>query len=438
MSEFQEFPEGKFFYVHNLKRDDLNGMIARVVQGGVKDIDGNQRVGVNIAGKDYKIKGSNLSAELGRLLSFKPHVSRIDLHQSICPYDPDKRVIFVLHRAETIKLEEKDPSLRIFPIALNKPHIVIHNLIKSCPPVLSPHHGYLGDHKCDLRDMSAFTVDVQHKILYAAKIEDSCGSIGTVETENEAKPWSRALPDILRTYKESVDTETSSPHLIDIYDGMLSAAGREFNLADIERVANYFADGCIPKYYFGVMHVILIQPRVVDLTKCELRPSNIGGVGGLGCFLRLNTPAKAGELVTLYPACMLGKHYDKSLVGDVELNHHIMAQVHNSPEWQMLGATDPDRLIKQAKRYSVTVSPAPGCAMFVSHPPSKMDNFDPAWIGHMVNSTKDGTPVANCTLVGNLFGGFWWGVAALDDIPGGTELIVDYGSGWFETHPDRD
>eukprot|EP00966_Prymnesium_polylepis_P229619 5313076-Prymnesium_polylepis.1 len=268
--------------------------------------------------------------------------------------------------------------------------------------------------------MAIFSASEQREILHAAKIEDSAALLGVSETENEPKPWYRALKDLVNAYKESVDQETEDPNLMILADGVRRGSGQEFSIGRVETVAHYFADGCIPKYYFGFMNLLMIQPSVNDLNKCELRRSDIGGVGGLGCFLHPSMGAKSGELLSLYPCRLVGKYYSVKLEGgNVERNHHTMAQIQDSPEWQQFAATDPMLLIQQAKRYSVTLAPAPGCALMASCPPAKMDDFDPAWIAHMANSTKGGIPSAHCTLVPNLLGGCWWGIAAVIKIAPG-------------------
>lgn len=421
---------GEWLTVHGLvNRPDLNGMLAKVIE----DVDANRRVGVNINGKEFKLKMANLLANTSLLGTFDPHPTRLDLSGAICNYG--MKCAVVVHSGEIIQL---DGVIKTRSIIFNDPHAVVYNLERTFGrSVLPSNEGYLGGMKCDLRDMSKLSAAKRRRIILAANIEDSCGSLGTSETEKEAKPWFLALSELVRSYMKSVNDEETEAYLRILCDMMRKSMGKnEFGKDDVERVANYFADGCIPKYYYGLMRVLMIKPRVNDLLKCELLPSSIGGVGGLGCFLRAGCSAKSGELLTLYPCLMLGKHYSKELEGDVERDHFVMAQMQDSPEWQELAASNVSQLIKQAKRYSVQLSPAPGCALFASHPPAKMNDFDPAWLGHMVNSTKNGNPVANCTLVANLLGGCWWGVAATTDVAAGTELVVDYGSGWFEAHPD--
>jgi hypothetical protein len=134
--------------------------------------------------------------------------------------------------------------------------------------------------------MAILSASEQREILQAAKIEDSSALMGITKTENDPKPWYQALKDLVNAYKESVDQETKDPKLLIAADHMRREAGQEFSLGRVETVAHYFADGCIPKNFYGLMSLLMIQPSVNDLNKCELRRSAVGGVGGLGCFLR--------------------------------------------------------------------------------------------------------------------------------------------------------
>lgn len=417
-----------------VKRSDLNSKVAKVVHIPSTD---SERVGVNILGDDVSVKRSNLDQSLPVLLTFHEDVARLDLSKAICQYIPEHHV-FVPHRHEIVDVS--DTTLRIRRIPWQEDKRVLFNLMgKYGAPVLSTDEGHLGGIKRDLRNMAILSASEQRDILQAAKIEDSSALLGITKTENEPKPWYQALKDLVKAYKESVDQETKGPTLLFVADDMRREAGQEFGIGRVETVAHYFADGCIPKNFYGLMSLLMIQPSVSDLNKCELRRSAVGGVGGLGCFLRPSVRAKSGELLSLYPCRLIGKYYSVKLEGgNVERNHHIMAQVHDSPEWQHFAATDPMMLIEQAKRYSVTLAPAAGCALMASSPPATADGFDPAWIAHMANSTRGGIPPSNCTLVPNLLGGCWWGIAAVTNIAPGDELIVDYGHDWFDQPGHQD
>lgn len=426
---------GDYVMIRGLvKRSDLNSKVAKVVHIPSTD---SERVGVNILGDDVSVKISNLDQSLPVLVTFHEDMARLDLSKAICQYIPDHHV-FVPHRQEVVDVS--DTTLHIRHIPWNEDTRVLFNLMsKYGAPVLSKDEGYLGGIKRDLRDVAIFSASEQREILQASKIEDSSALLGITNTENEPKPWYQALKDLVNTYKKSVDQETKDPNLLLVTDHMRREVGQEFSIGRVETVAHYFADGCIPKYYFGLMSLLMIQPSVNDLNKCELRRSIVGGVGGLGCFLRPSVRAKPGEILSLYPCRLIGKYYSVKLEGgNVQRNHHIMAQVRDSSEWQHFAATDPMMLIEQAKRYSVTLAPAAGCALMASSPPSKVDDFDPAWIAHMANSTRDGIPPSNCTLVPNLLGGFWWGIAAVTNIAPGDELIVDYGHDWFNQPGHQD
>ena len=413
-----------------VKRPDLNGMVAFVIE---KKSDDRGRIGVNILGNEFKMKTENLSHEKPTLVAFMPNRNRLDLANTICKLESNE-VAVVIHSGERIKIGE---GLETYALNWSDTHAVMYNLQSTYgATVLPPDAGYLGGIKRDLRDMSVVPADELEQIMRAAKVEDSCGIMGG-GVDEKPKPWLEALSDLLTGYRQSVDSEEIDPQYSMICDMMRQQSGQQFDATCVERVAQYFADGCIPKYYLGLIHVMMIQPPVNDLNKCELRPSSIGGAGGLGVFLRTGCCAKPGELLTLYPVRMLGKNYSKDLEGDVSLDHYITMQAQDSPEWKHLHSTDPVRLMKQAKLYSVQTSLAPGCALFASHYPTKMKEFDSAWIGHMVNSTRNGHPAANGALVPNLVGGRW-GVAAIANIAAGEEVVVNYGSGWFDAHPDLD
>jgi len=411
------------------RRKDLNGMVALVIDTG-----DDERIGVNVLGNEYKMKKGNLSPEKPKLVTFKPEPSRLDLTECVCKYESGD--VVVVHSGERIK---PGGALKTRAIAWNDAHAVVYNFSAAYGASVIPSDaGYLGGINRDCRDLSKLSAGDVEKIMKAANIEDSCGLMAAGLDKDVPKPWLRALSEFMTGYKEAVDKEAKEPFYEMLCAMMRAKVGKAYDaVKSVQNVAHYFADGRIPKYYLGLMRLVMIQPPVLDLKKCQLRPSPIGGAGGLGVFLRAGCSAKPGELLTLYPFRVIGKHYSKEIEGDAELDHHIMAQFQYAPEtWQRMAVNDQGRLCKMIKMYSVQVNPLPGCAMFASHYPTSMEKFDSSWIGHMVNSTKNGHPVANCTLVGNLVGGFWWGVAALREIVAGEELIVDYGPGWFATHPD--
>jgi hypothetical protein len=103
--------------------------------------------------------------------------------------------------------------------------------------------------------------------------------------------------------------------------------------------------------------------------------------------------------------------------------------------WKELVDRGDDKALQNMVRdYSINLGPAPGLALTASAPPVTTADYDPAYLAHMVNSTKNGTPAQNATLVPHLFGGTVWAVVASRNIAAGDEVIVDYGSDWFETH----
>lgn len=429
------YKPGQWLMVKGLiKRKDLNGMAALVTEG----IDDNQRIGVNVLGKGYKMKEENLSPEKPVLVTFKPERSRLDLTECVCKYESDQVVVHVVHSGERIK---PGGAFQTRSIAWNDAHAVLHNFAAAYGASVIPSDaGHLGGINHDCRDLSWLPAGAKEKILKAAETEENCGMLAAGLDENKPKPWFQALSEFMTGYKEAVDQEEKEPFYGVLGARMREEVGKPHDVvASVESIAHYFADGRIPKYYLGLMRLVMIQPPVKNLKDCELRRSPIGGAGGLGVFLRADCSKKpSGELMTLYPYSFLGKFWSKELEDeDARLNHYIIAQMQDAPEtWKQMAVNDQEGLFKMMKMYSVQVSPFPGCAMFASHYPTSMEKFDSAWIGHMVNSTKNGQPVANCTLVGNLVGGFWWGVATIREILPGEELVVDYGSRWFDTHPE--
>ena len=198
-----------------------------------------------------------------------------------------------------------------------------------------------------------------------------------------------------------MDQETKDPNLLIVADRRGREAGQEFSIGRVKTVANYFADGRIPKNFFGLMSLLMIQPNVNDLNKCELRRSTAGGVGGLGCFLRPSVQAKSGELLSLYPCRLIGKYYSvKFEGGNVKRNHHIMAQIQDSPDWQQFAAINPMMLIEQAKRYSVTLAPHQGVLSWHPLRPLKLTTSIPR--GSRIWLTLPGTafhlPIARWSL----------------------------------------
>jgi len=428
-----EMKIGNWVFVNSLvKCPELNGLMGKVIA----EVDDSQRVGVVILGKEYKIKKTNLSAKKEKFMVVKPHRSRLDLVRSVCKIRSEQ--VVVVRSGEIIGggLETREiPWYDDLP--------VIYNMEKAYgAPVLPSSEcengGWLGGGKMDLRDLSYLSAEEREKVIEAAFTEEGCAVLSFDLSETGPKPWTEALSGCLMDYMDAVKMEDKDAQLSCMYRDVCDHVKKDFGADVIERAAHCFADGCIPRFFFGLPHLMFTKPEISDLVKCELRDSSIGGINGLGCFLRAGCSAKPGELLSLYPFAMIGKYYRKELEGDVELDHHVLADLHEYPEWLNMGTTDPKRLMRMAKRYSVQLAPAPGCALFGSHPPVSKEAFDPAWIAHMVNSTKDGYPVANATLVPNLMGGLWWGVAAKDDIGPREEVVVNYGAGWFEAHPDHD
>lgn len=425
---------GTFVVIKGIQsRQELNGLVGVVITKGIQDTD---RLGVNVNGEDILLKTRNMNECDIDIVSFRPDRERLDLENAVCRLDALSGLVYPPHR-EVVDIgadRSTWPSL-IFTIGWNPINRVIFNLNKlygKVPSILKmetlPFNG-------DMRCLSSWPKQSRDGLLHTLTVEMACACISICETEDEPKPWSKALDDMLVAYVNAVDEGGSDA--LHIWQTLRSTSGMpiKLSISEAENMAHWFHEGRMPRYFYGLSSLLMVQPKINDLNKCMLAHSPIGGIGGLGCFLRERV--KAGELLTLYPCQYLGKHWSVALEGkDVERDHHVVAKINDNPEWSALANSRDLRLHSMAKRYSIALAPASGCSLMASCPPSSIDCFSSAWIAHMANSTIDGSPVPNCTLVPNLKGGCWWGLAAISEIAPGEECIVDYGNGWFESHKD--
>jgi hypothetical protein len=83
------------------------------------------------------------------------------------------------------------------------------------------------------------------------------------------------------------------------------------------------------------------------------------------------------------------------------------------------------------REYMISACPLRDCRVTAS---TWRDYLPLGWLAHMANSSRDGIPAQNCTLVRGLFGGLLIALVSIHSISEGEELIVNYGEKWWESH----